>query len=238
MNRRLTASARAARLMSSRRLYRAAIVLVVSGMPLFWLLAPSALAQPAPQPPSFATPAEPRTHDGELGEQLLEADPVTMDAPDPSFELSQIDGRLWELRHEARHKHWLAPTVLVVAGYGTALVGLTAAVVTFGFAEEIRHRELDDRVQDRLDVNNDGRVDRDDEQSFRSMARTFTAVGGIGMAIGIVGSVLLAKTLREPAGDAREVRGLKQRRRELLRQMEYTGDLAGGRLSLTLRGRF
>ncbi len=121
--------------------------------------------------------------------------------------------------------------------FGTAVIGSAATIATFTFAESIQHRDPEERWHDHLDVNDDGTIDRDDERTFRMIARSFAVVSAVGTAVGIVGSVLLAGSLR-PRANAPELRDLKMRRRELRRQLEYGGSPTPGGFTWSLRGRF
>jgi hypothetical protein len=216
-----------------------AIMRVASCALILWLAAVAdARAQVAQvQPAQVADGSSAETAPREV--QSSEADSASSaEAVDASAELWQVDRDIWELRHEVGRERILAPLVLLVAGYGTALVGMAAAGATFVLAEDVQHWDVGDRWRDRLDVNDDGSIDSDDEQAFRRMARSFAVIGGVGTVIGIVGTVLLANRLREQRAYAPEMRSLKQRRRELRRQLEYGGNLSPATVTLSLRGRF
>jgi hypothetical protein len=196
-------------------------------------LSPSARAQDA-QAPALERP--PRAVGAPTDAAPIVDTVAPAAAQDPEDELSNVELRLSQLRHE--RTHILAPLTLVVTGYGAALIGMAAAFTTFAFAEQVQHREPGDRWRQRLDVNNDDSIDHDDEQAFRRMARSFAVIGGVGVVIGVVGTVLLAKALRADPDYGAELRSLRRRRRELRRQLEYGANAGPGSMAVTVRGRF
>jgi hypothetical protein len=171
---------------------------------------------------------------------------VPAQLPDPrqaeiSTELQQVDARLDQLQHERAQLPIVGPVVMLAVGYGTAAVSSIVAIAMFAGAEEIEDGSYlhdGDWDDDDLDVDNDGRIDGDDERSLRNTARVFTAFAGVGLGFGIAGSVLLAKRNQKRNVHKGEITELKQRRRELVRSLRYGAQLNADRLDLSVAGRF
>lgn len=153
-------------------------------------------------------------------------------------ELSEVEGHLAAIESQPQQTFVVRSLVMVVAGYGTALIGASSALVTHSFAKDAQRWQPGDPWRDRLDINNDGSIDRDDEQAFRSMSYSFALIGVVGAGLGVVGSVLLAHDLRAQRAEALEVRDLRLRRLQLQRQLSYAPSLSPYGMGLSISGRF
>jgi hypothetical protein len=155
-------------------------------------------------------------------------------------ELANIDARVAAVRAE-RSRHGLGgPITMMASGYATALIFSIVGVVHWGIAEDIQKgRYVDaDYSFDEYDLNGDHKIDHEDEERARRGARTFAAIGFMGLGVGIGGSVFLARRLAARRRYDPELQSLRGRRLELLRQLQYGGALGQGSMQLTLKGRF
>jgi hypothetical protein len=155
-----------------------------------------------------------------------------------SSELGDVESRLAHLEYEQRDGRIAGPIAMVASGYGTALVALGVALVSFASAKDVQRWDAGDDWSDHLDSNDDGSIDADDELAFRRIARGFGVLSAIGAGVGIAGSFFLAKRMRVRRMQAPELRGLQRRRYELRRQLEYGANASARGLGVSLSGRF
>jgi hypothetical protein len=225
-------------------------------------------AQPAPQAPapaaraasaSGAEPNESASNETPAVESLPPPPPgyayvpvatATTAAPPPASsaeltsELGQVDARMRELKQVRAKQSLTGPIVMMATGFGVALVSGTAALASFAAAEDVEGRRLegdferDDERDEFLDVNDDGSVDADDEDQFRRLARFTTALSVVSAGVGIAGTAWFADRMRDRNEYNPELRGLKQRHRQLRRQLNYGAAVAPEGMRLSLRGRF
>jgi hypothetical protein len=151
-------------------------------------------------------------------------------------ELQRVDGRLRELGAQ-RHKVGIGgPIALMASGYGVALVSGLVALVSLATAETIEHQDWWD--EDHADFNNDGTVNHHDERAARNTARAFTGLAVVGLGMGIGGTVWFSKRMSERRAHGPEIHSLKERRRDLRRELRYGAMIAPDHAELTLRTRF
>lgn len=155
-------------------------------------------------------------------------------------ELNEVDTRLRELSAERKQVSLVAPIALMGAGFGTALVSGVIALTGFAVAEGIENDDWWDRDYDRDDVdwNDDGRINGSDERAARNTARVFTGFAIVGIGVGIGGSVLLSKRLKERRVNGPEIHDLKERRRDLKRELRYGASVMPDHAALSVSGRF
>ena len=129
------------------------------------------------------------------------------------------------------------PIVLMVLGYGTTIISAAVALGSFGLAEEIEHgRGLADA---RLDLNDDGRVDGRDEESFRRTARIASVVSAAGLLLGIGGTGRLIHKVGMRREQAVQVKVLEEQRRYTRARLGYgASPLPQGGMQLGLNGSF
>lgn len=152
--------------------------------------------------------------------------------------LGALEGRIEAIDQRRSDGSIAGPIAMLTAGYTTGIVALGVSLAGFAMAEQVEKRDSDDKGGKRLDVNNDGSVDRDDEATFRRIARGMGVASAIGMGIGIAGNVILAKRLRERRQYDPELRELQRQRRDLRRQLNYAVNASHTGMSLALTGRF
>jgi hypothetical protein len=151
-------------------------------------------------------------------------------------ELQRVDGRLRELGAE-RHRVGLGgPIALMAGGYGVALVSGLVALVSLATAETIEHQDWWD--ENDADFNNDGTVNHHDERAARNTARAFTGLAVVGLGMGIGGTVWFSKRMSERRAHSPEIHDLKERRRDLRRELRYGAMIAPDHAELTLRTKF
>jgi hypothetical protein len=168
-------------------------------------------------------------------------DPVSAQA---SAELQAVNLRIAALKQERGQYGIGGPIAMTAAGFGIALIFGSVSLVEWAVAEDIQHGDCGyyvDRDYDydsACDVNDDGRIDGDDEDKARMLSRTFGALTGIAGGVGIWGAVLLGKRLSERRIYAPELKALSTRRKQLLQQLKYGGYMQHGGLLLSVGGRF
>lgn len=150
--------------------------------------------------------------------------------------LTSIDERLEHLDRQREERGRITgPVSMLTTGYTTGLAAMAVSLGAFYAAERVADTE---GYKSRLDINDDNELDGDDENSFRTIARTMGALSAVGFGIGIAGSVFLAKRLKERRELDPDVRRLQHERRELRRELNYTlGPVKHG-VALGLTGRF
>ena len=150
--------------------------------------------------------------------------------------LTSIDERLEHLDRQREERGRITgPVSMLTAGYTTGLAALAVSLGAFYGAERVADTEGYKR---RLDINDDNQLDADDENSFRTIARTMGALSAVGFGVGIAGSIFLAKRLKERRELDPDVRRLQNERRELRRELNYTlGPVKNG-VALGMTGRF
>jgi hypothetical protein len=142
-------------------------------------------------------------------------------------ELQTLDQRIASVRSKQKQYSIVGPSVMTASGYGVSLAFGIVAMLQWALAEDIEEGHCGDYRYDHshayCDVNDDGIVDKDDEHTARSLARTFGVISGIGAGLGIAGTVLLVKRLSKRHEFAPELRDLGVRRGQLLQQLRYGG---------------
>ena len=170
----------------------------------------------------------------EVPPMVVAVPPEPADPPDALAELRAIDIELGQLEAERRKAGIMGPIAMTAAGFGSA-VGLSAlAISAFAVAENIADGDLDYDY----DLNDDGFVDERDEDRARTVARIAAGVGSVGLAAGIGGTVWLARRLAKRSQYSPDIRGLRERRRELLYELRYGANLDADSMALTVSGRF
>lgn len=229
---------------------------------------PAQPAEAASQPsePAAAAPATAATPEGSAQDASPQAAPAEGDAapeaaplPPPGYayesappgtyptfdparrnqiygELNLVDERLRELQLERSRVSLGGPIAMLATGYGIALVSAAVALASFATAEAIENDDWWDR--DEADWNDDGWIDEDDERAARNTARVFTGLAAVGLGVGIGGTVLLSKRLAERRVHAPEIHDLKERRRDLRRELRYGANLAPDSATVSVSGRF
>lgn len=153
-------------------------------------------------------------------------------------ELAGVETQL-EMVDQQRHDGSIAgPVAMLASGYTTGIIALGVSLASFAMAEQVQKRDPNDQSGGRLDINNDGSVDGDDEATYRRVARGLGIASAVGFAVGIAGNVILAKRMRERREHDPEIRQLQRRRRELRRELDYGGSASATGLSLSLGARF
>jgi hypothetical protein len=192
-------------------------------------------AAPAVAPPTALPPPPP----GYVYAPAPGAPPVRFDPVRRSEiygELNQVDGRLRELGHERRKVSLAGPIALMAGGYGLALISSFVALASLATAETIEHRDWGD--EEDADWNDDGAINRRDERGARNAARVFAGLAAVGVGTGIGGSVWFAKRMNERRLHSPEIRDLKERRRDLRRELRYGAMLSPERAELTVATSF
>jgi hypothetical protein len=167
-------------------------------------------------------------------------------APDPGRalalnELQSLDIRIAQLKQSQKQHSIVGPTIMTAAGYTVMLVFGAIALSDWAIAENVQHGDCQGGVYDydpACDVNDDGYIDKDDEDTARTLARTFGALSIVGTGLGITGTVLLVKRLAKRREFAPELRELGLRRGQLLQQLRYGGAYSQRGMQLTLSARF
>lgn len=150
--------------------------------------------------------------------------------------LSDLDVKLEHLDRQREERGTLTgPISMLATGYTTGLAALAVSIGSFVMAEQVKDSK---GFKNRLDINNDNRLDGDDETSFRTISRTLGALSAVGFGVGIAGSVFLAKRLKERRAYDPEVRRLQNERRELRRELNYSMAPTIGGVAVGLNGRF
>jgi hypothetical protein len=151
-------------------------------------------------------------------------------------QLSTVDAQLEHLGQQREERGQVTgPISMVAAGYTTGVAGLATSIAAFVMAQQIKHGHS---INNGLDINNDHQLDGDDENAYRNISRTMGAVSAVGFAVGVAGSVFLAKRLKERRELDPEVKRLQNQRRELRRELSYSANASGTGLSFGLNGRF
>lgn len=169
--------------------------------------------------------------------------------PDPSrlralSELQSLDVRIALLKQNQKQHGIVGPTIMTAVGYSLTLVFGAIAFADLAVANNIAdgHCGYDDRYDydydASCDVNDDGFVDADDEDTARTLARTFGALSVVGAGLGITGTVLLVRRLAKRREFAPELRELGVRRGQLLQQLRYGGGYSRNGIQLTLSAQF
>lgn len=191
--------------------------------------APGQYAQPlAPPPPGYAYPAP--------------QDPAQRAAV--LAELSQVDGRLYALQLERSSHRIVGPIITMGGGFGAAVLFGMVGLIKWGVAEDIKRGDYptlydsSTEFDSTYDLNGDGVVDGEDEGRARRTARVTGTLSIIGVGVGIVGSVWLAKQLAKRRQLTPELQNLRGRKQELLRNLQYGGGYSQNGLQLTLGGTF
>jgi hypothetical protein len=195
--------------------------------------APVAPPPPAP-PPGYQIVQVPP------GYALVPLPPPTV-LQDPSQrellvgELTRVDTRLDELRRQRPHIGF--PVTMMVLSYGTALISTIAAAANASNAQDIRRygNSLDSYT---YDVNNDGRVDRRDENSFRHSARCLGAVAAVSMTVGLLSTIALIRRNAVRRTQDAERRQLLAQRQSLRQRIDYGFGAAPQNFQLNVQGRF
>jgi hypothetical protein len=196
---------------------------------------PVQYAPPAPPPPpgyGYPVPQDPAQRAAVIGE------------------LSSVDARLQAVQRERSSHRIGGPIAMMSVGYGCSLIFMGVALAQWSLAEDIQTGDFTsynsrggddyyyDYDGDRYDLNNDGRIDGDDEDKARRQARVLGGLTGIAAGIGITGTVVLVQRLAKRHQLAPEIEKLKGRRLELLRHLQYGGAPSQSGLQLTLSGKF
>ena len=168
-------------------------------------------------------------------------DPVRAQA---TAELQQVDMRIAALRQQQAQYSLGGPIAMTAAGFGIGVIFASISLVDWAIAENIQHGDCGyyiDRDYDydsSCDVDDDGEIDRADEDKARMLSRTFGAISAIAGGVGIWGAVLLGKRMSERRIYQPEIKTLGIRRKQLLQQLKYGGYVQYGGLTLTVGGRF
>lgn len=196
-------------------------------------------AQPAPAPAPYAPPPV---------QAYPYAQPAYPYPPpvDPAQrhavlgELANVDAQIASVQ-AARARHGLGgPIAMMATGYGTALVLSIVSLVQWSIAEDIEHQRFFDSEYDYddYDLNDDGVINNEDEDRARRGARTLGMLSIVGIGVGVGGSVFLARRLAARRKFNPELEGLRTRRLQLLRHLQYGGALGANGMQLSLSGRF
>ncbi len=209
----------------------------VAPAPVAPVAAPVAVAEPASPAASVPAPVLPVS---ELpppppGYVYVPLRSASAPASVAHAELERVNARLYLLARERGQYGLGGPIAMVAAGYGTALLFSLGAAVSLVTAEAIDRGEFS---RSRHDYNEDGVVNASDEHDARVAARVFSGFAVVGLGVGIGGTVLLTRGVRERRVYAPELRALRLRRRDLLRSLRYRASATSGRLQLGLTGRF
>jgi hypothetical protein len=200
---------------------------------------PAPLAQPAPTPAPYAAPPA----------QVYPYPPPAYAYPPPvDFaerravlgELANVDAQIANVQ-AARARHGLGgPITMIATGYGSALIFSIVALVQHTIAEDIQQQRFFDSEYeyDDYDLNNDGVINQEDEDRARRGARTLGALSLVGLGVGIVGNVFLARRMAARRKFNPELETLRARRLQLLRHLQYGGALGASGMQLSLSARF
>jgi hypothetical protein len=215
--------------------------------------APAAVPPPAEPAPAVAPAPTPAAPPVEAAPPPPPAYPVAPPPPgyvyapapgavDPqrvaaATELQGIDSRLDLLQSERAQHSIGGPIAMMTAGYASALFCTVVALASFATAEDIADGNYRSWDSD-YDLNDDDRVNGQDERQARNMGRVFTAFTAVGLGFGIGGTVLLAKRSHKRNEHKAEIVTLKQRRRELIRSLRYGANVGSDQLNLAVTGRF
>jgi hypothetical protein len=151
-------------------------------------------------------------------------------------ELEEVDDRLLELQEERAQVSIGGPIAMTAAGFGTAMVAGLISITGFAVAEGIEDDDWDDDGD--WDWDDDGDIDDSDERMARNTGRVFAGFAVVGVGVGIAGSVLLSKRLAERKRNGPEIKDLKERRRDLRRELRYGANVAPNTAQLSISGRF
>jgi hypothetical protein len=155
-------------------------------------------------------------------------------------ELANVDARIAGVQ-AARARYGLGgPITMIATGYGSALIFSIVALVQRNIADDIDQQSFFDSEYDYddYDLNNDGVINGEDEDRARRGARTLGVLSLLGVGVGIGGNVLLARRMAARRKFDPELEGLRARRLQLLRHLQYGGALGSGGMQLNLTGRF
>jgi hypothetical protein len=194
----------------------------------------TAVTTPAPtpivdQPTTLSTEPAPSPKD-ELDAQR------TVHKLEVKEKLSELDVRLEHLDRQREERGTLTgPISMLTTGYTTGLAALAVSLGAFVMAQQVHDSK---GFKNRLDINNDNQLDRDDENSFRTISRTLGALSAVGFGVGIAGSVFLSKRLKERRQYDPDVRRLQNERRELRRELNYSLAPTSNGLAFGMNGRF
>jgi hypothetical protein len=151
-------------------------------------------------------------------------------------QLSSVDARLEHVSQQREERgQVVGPISMLAAGYTTGLAALSISLATFAGAQQVKKT---DGYKNNLDINSDDQVNGEDETTFRNLSRAMGAVSAVGFGVGIAGSIFLAKRLKERRELDPEARKLQNQRRDLRRELNYSGNVSGSGLTLGLTGRF
>lgn len=166
-------------------------------------------------------------------------------------ELASIDSRLLAIRVErSRHRIGGAIATMIV-GYGAAAFAAAVGLMQWRVAREIKDGDFtayNNRgnsgssfayyEDEDYDLNNDGVINNRDYKRARRISRTGAAFTFMGLGLGIWGTVRLLRQLDKRRETAPELEQLRDRRKELLRSLQYGGGYSMGSWQLGLSGKF
>ncbi len=153
-------------------------------------------------------------------------------------ELEDVDDRLLELQEERSQVSIGGPIAMTAAGFGTALIAGLISITGFAVAEGIEDDEVWQNQDGDWDWDDDGDIDDSDERIARNTGRVFSAISVVGVGVGIAGAVLLSRRLKERKASSPEIRNLKERRRDLRRELRYGASVAPSMAQLSISGQF
>jgi hypothetical protein len=160
-------------------------------------------------------------------------------------ELQALDLSISSVKQEQAQYSLSGPIAMTAAGFGVAVVFGSVSFVEWALAESIEHGdchyyETHNGFDSSCDLNNDNRIDGDDEHRARVLARTFGALSGAAGVVGILGTVFLMKRMEQRKAYKPRLIELNAHRQQLLQQLRFGGSYGGptGGLRLSLSGRF
>ena len=196
------------------------------------------VAPPMAPPPTWAAPAPaPRYVLVPIPVPQQVAPPPPPPAPSPDAQrawvanqLAQVDSQLALLRREK--KSIGGPIVQLTLGYIGTLVFTSVAVGSFIAAEEAEQEYSND-------YNDwDHHYDEGDQDRLRTTGYVFTGLGVAALALGIAGTVRLARNSAINRGIKAESRSLLAQRASLRQQLSYGASALPGQVQLGVHGRF
>lgn len=154
------------------------------------------------------------------------------------MQLSHVSAKLEYLKAERAQHRIGGPVAMMAAGFGTALVSGLVAFSILESAVRIDDIGTSTRPRDvrRYDFTDNGVVNSRDEDQARAAARAFGVVSGLGLGVGILGSVFFARRSALRNQHKAEIAGLKQQKRDLIRALRYQA--GPGQFQLRLSGSF
>jgi hypothetical protein len=211
--------------------------------------APQGAAQPAPAPIVPAQPAPAAPYGAPPAQAYPYAQPAYPYYPPPADtaerravlgELANVDAQIASVQ-AARNRHGLGgPITMMATGFGSSIVFSIVSLVQWSIAEDIQQQTFfsSEYDYDDYDLNDDGVINGEDEDRARRGARTVGVLSILGLGVGVGGSVFLAKRLAARRKFDPELEGLRARRIQLLRHLQYGGMLGRGGMQLSLSGKF